>query len=63
MRVVVDMLKCESNGLCMGQAPDVFLVNDDDELEVLQVHPDESQRAKVLAAVKMCPKQALTLEG
>lgn len=63
MRVIVDLLKCESNGLCMGQAPEVFLVNDDDELVVLQPEPAEELRAKVQAAVKMCPKQALTLEG
>jgi len=63
MRVIVDLLKCESNGLCMAQAPEVFLVNDDDELVVLQPEPPEELRAKVQAAVKMCPKQALTLEG
>ena len=63
MRVIVDLLKCESNGLCMGQAPDVFLVNDDDELVVLQAEPAEELRSQVERAVKMCPKQALTLEG
>ncbi len=61
MRVVVDLMKCESNGMCMAQAPEVFLVNDDDELEVLQETPDEQLRTKVEAAVKRCPKQALSL--
>jgi ferredoxin len=61
MRVVVDLLKCESNGLCVTQAPSVFDLTDDDELVVLAECPDESQRAAVEAAVKMCPKQALSL--
>ncbi len=61
MRVVVDLMKCESNGMCMAQAPEVFLVNDDDELVVLQETPDEQLRTKVEAAVKRCPKQALSL--
>jgi ferredoxin len=63
MRVVVDLMKCESNGLCMAQAPEVFLVNDDDELVVLQEEPAEELRAKVEAAVRACPKQALRVEG
>ena len=62
MRVVVDLMKCESNGMCMAQAPEVFLVNDDDELVVLQVSPAEELRAKVESAVRLCPKQALSLE-
>ena len=61
MRVVVDLMKCESNGMCMAQAPEVFLVNDDDELVVLQETPSEQLRPKVEAAVKRCPKQALSL--
>jgi ferredoxin len=61
MRINVDLLKCESNGLCMSQAPEVFEVDDDDVLHVLIAEPDESLRPKIAAAVKMCPKQALTL--
>lgn len=63
MRVVVNMGQCESNALCMGVAPDVFLVDDDDTLTVLNEHPDESARARVEEAVRMCPKQAISIEG
>ena len=63
MRVVVDLLKCESNALCMGVAPEVFQVGDDDQLVVLQETPDESLRPKVLEAARVCPKQAITVEG
>jgi ferredoxin len=62
MRVSVDRDLCESNGVCEGIAPEVFQIDDNDELLILQEHPDESLRAKVLDAVRSCPKQALTLQ-
>jgi ferredoxin len=61
MRVLVDLVKCESNGMCQSAAPAVFEINDDDELVVLNETPDESQRAVVEQAIRMCPKQALSL--
>ena len=39
MRVVVDFDLCESNAVCMGIAPEVFEVRDDDFLYVLQEEP------------------------
>ena len=63
MRVVVDYDLCESNAVCMGIAPEVFEVRDDDFLYVLQEEPDEALRGKVEEAVARCPKQAITLEG
>ncbi|MGO9029926.1 MAG: ferredoxin [Acidimicrobiales bacterium] len=61
MRVVVDMNQCESNALCMGVAPDIFQLDDDDKLAVLNETPDESARARVLEAVRVCPKQAISI--
>ena len=47
MRVIVDRDLCESNGVCEGLVPEVFRINDDDELDILQEHPDDqSARAK-----------------
>jgi ferredoxin len=62
MRIVVDYDRCESNALCMGAAPEVFEVRDDDNLYVLNEHPGEALRRKVEEAVRVCPKQAITLE-
>jgi len=62
MRVVVDWDLCESNALCMGAAPEVFEVRDDDLLYVLDETPDESLRAKVEQAVRLCPKQAISIQ-
>jgi ferredoxin len=62
MRVEVDYDRCESNAICMGMAPEVFEVRDDDNLYVLQENPPEELRGKVEQAVRSCPKQALSLE-
>jgi ferredoxin len=61
MRVVVNMDQCESNALCMGVAPDIFLVDDDDNLTVLNETPDESTRERVVEAIRVCPKQAISI--
>ena len=41
MRIVVDFDLCESNAVCMGIAPEVFEVRDDDFLYVLDENPPE----------------------
>jgi ferredoxin len=61
MRVEVDPDKCESNALCMGYAPEVFEVDDDDNLIILNENPSEDLREKVLLSVRMCPKQAISV--
>ena len=61
MRVVVDFDRCESNAICMGIAPDVFEVRDDDFLYVLQEEPAEELRPKMEEAVRLCPKQAISI--
>jgi ferredoxin len=63
VRVVVDFDRCESNAVCMGIVPEVFEVRDDDFLYVLMEEPPEELRAKVEEAVRLCPKQAIALEG
>ena len=45
MKVMVDYDKCKSNAVCMGVAPEVFEVRDDNFLYVLQEEPPESLRA------------------
>ena len=62
MKVVVDFDVCESNAVCMGIAPEVFEVRDDDFLYVLQEEPAEDLRSKVEESVRRCPKQAIKIE-
>ncbi len=61
-KVVVDFDLCESNAICMGVAPEVFEVRDDDFLYVLQEHPGDELRPQVEEAVRRCPKQAIAIE-
>jgi ferredoxin len=61
MKIVVDFDKCKSNAVCMGIAPDIFEVRDDNFLYVLQEEPPESARALVEQAVRDCPTQAISI--
>lgn len=63
MRVVVAFDACRSNAVCMGVAPEVFEVRDDGYLYVLQEEPPEALRPKVEEAARLCPTQAIRLEG
>lgn len=61
MKVVVDYDLCESNAVCMGIAPEVFEVRDDDYLYLLDETPPEELRSKVEEAVRRCPKAAISI--
>ena len=60
-KVVVDFDLCESNANCMAVAPEVFEVRDDNFLYVLQENPPDNLREKVEEAVRVCPKQAISI--
>jgi len=62
MKVVVDWMRCDGNGVCVVEAPSVFELSDEDDLVLLEPEPGESDRAAVEAAVAACPKRALTLQ-
>jgi ferredoxin len=62
MRVVVDFDKCQSNALCMAEAPEVFEVRDDGFLYILDETPPEALRPKLEQAVRVCPTPAISLE-
>jgi ferredoxin len=44
------------------EAPEVFVLGDDDQVRILIENPDEALRAKVDRAVRRCPRNALALE-
>jgi ferredoxin len=62
MKIVVDYDECEANAVCVGILPDVFEVDDDDNLWVHLESPPAERLAPVRAAVDSCPKRALALE-
>ena len=47
--------------MCMGVAPEVFEVRDDDFLYILDETPSDELRPKVEEAVARCPKQAISI--
>jgi ferredoxin len=61
MRIQVDFALCEGNGQCTYDAPEVFQLDDEDNLIILNYEPSEDQREKVETAVRGCPKRALSI--
>jgi len=62
MRVIVDD-KCEAHGLCVDESPELFRLDDDDTLHVLQDPTPDALREKAEKAVKYCPRNALRIEN
>lgn len=62
MKVVVDRKLCDGNGVCMGIAPEVFEVDDNLELILLDENPPEELRSQVEQAVVSCPRLAISIE-
>jgi ferredoxin len=62
MRIVVTWPLCDGNGLCAREAPNLLRVDDQDQLHVLQETFGEEDRQRAQAAVRVCPKAALSIE-
>lgn len=63
MKVIVDSELCEANAICMAHCEEVFRVNEDDTLTILMSEIPERLRSQVENAVRLCPRQALRIEG
>jgi ferredoxin len=62
LRVVVDADECEANAVCVGIAPEVFDLDDDEVLHILLPAPPAELVDRVREAVDSCPKRALFLK-
>jgi ferredoxin len=60
-KIEVDWGLCESNGVCMGIIPEVFRLEDDDTLTVLQDEVTPENEEQVRDAVRQCPRQAISI--
>jgi ferredoxin len=60
MELRVDRDLCEANAVCCGLAPDVFELDDDEQLVIKQPFPPD-RLERVQKAVERCPKNALEL--
>jgi ferredoxin len=61
MKVVPDYDACEANAVCAGLVPEVFEVDDDDNLNILVDEIPDNLLDGVRHAVRSCPKAALRL--
>jgi ferredoxin len=61
MKIIVDYDLCEANARCMQVCPEIFEVDDEDNLILHQETFDEKLRAKVEEAVRVCPRQAISI--
>ena len=62
MKILVAFALCESNAICVDVAPEIFHINDEDELEILLEAPGERLRSRVEESVRLCPRQAISVE-
>jgi len=58
VRIVVDRDLCQGHGVCASEAPEVFAVPKQGQVEVSNERPPGELRAKVELAVKYCPTHA-----
>jgi ferredoxin len=60
VRVIVDRDRCEGNAVCMGIAPDIFEL-DDDDYAVVKTDPIPADREQLAEqAIVECPRAALS---
>ena len=62
-RILIRENPVEANAVCVSHCSEVFRVNEDDTLTILEADPPERLRAQVEEAVRLCPRQALRLEN
>lgn len=62
MKVIVDRQLCEGNGMCEIALPEVFVVDENDELVVHQEAITADLLEQLEAALRSCPRRALSLE-
>lgn len=61
MKVKADYDLCEANAMCEALAPDVFEVDDDDNLVLHTDQITPANEVHVRQAVAACPKAALSV--
>ena len=62
-QIVVDMDLCKGHATCQGEAPDLFQVDEEGRLTVLNAYPDAAAIDKARAAARYCPTQAIKILG
>ncbi|HWD03865.1 MAG TPA: ferredoxin [Amycolatopsis sp.] len=59
MEIDLDRSRCEANAVCVGLAPEVFDLNDEEELVITPGEIPAELVERVSSALAACPKNAL----
>jgi ferredoxin len=62
MKIIIDWDLCDSHGMCEANAPELFRLNDDDNLQILVDTVPTQLQAAANVAMDSCPRQAISLE-
>ncbi|HZJ05729.1 MAG TPA: ferredoxin [Nocardioidaceae bacterium] len=63
MHVRADFDLCEANGICVGIDPEVFDLDDDDNLNILHPEVTPENESRIRQAIDSCPRNALSMES
>ena len=65
MKIKIDLALCQGHSVCLGEAPEVFDVIEQDDgyphVKVLLENPPEALREKVMKAARFCPNNVITV--
>lgn len=61
-KVIVDHQLCQGHSMCMGEAPEIFKVDDKNILTLLIEEPQLEFLEKAKRAAQFCPNQAIKIE-
>ncbi|MBU2568431.1 MAG: cytochrome P450 [Gammaproteobacteria bacterium] len=61
-RIIIDRELCQGHATCMSEAPELFQVDNDGNLTVLQENPALDLLNKAKQAEKYCPTQAIKIQ-
>jgi sterol 14-demethylase len=61
LRITLDRDLCQGHAVCVGEAPDIFRINDDDGKVELIMQPELEQYGKVHEAAQYCPTRTIKL--
>ncbi|MEA2330421.1 MAG: ferredoxin [Thermoleophilaceae bacterium] len=61
MKVDVDLKVCDLHGECSFRAPEVFTIDEEQDVLNYVAEPDPSQHDDVLDAMRACPVNAISV--
>jgi ferredoxin len=63
MKIIIDWDLCQGHGNCTGEAPEVFRLDEQGNLQLLMEEAPLSLAKELDLAVRYCPTSAIRVEG